>query len=238
MPLNIEVTQFPNGIGTVGDNSVLNGVALPLPVNGAVQVEDFVGGTDYSAAWTVTAIGGGVTPSFVLSSNGILRLTTGAVAGDGASVEADGGGNFVDAFVVQQGVPAWIAARVDLSDAIDSTFILGFVPAGSALAPTDGVYLISAAGSGDVDLIVENSGAAQESVNVATLSAGATGLVEVALYWDGEKASAQIAGGGNSLVPDSANIPTVGTNATLTAAAGAAGAITADADWIAFGGGR
>jgi hypothetical protein len=31
MPLNIEVTQFPNGIGTVKDNSVLNAVPVPIP---------------------------------------------------------------------------------------------------------------------------------------------------------------------------------------------------------------
>ncbi len=238
MPLNIEVTQFPNGIGTVSDDSVLNGVATPLPTNGANVIEDFTGGSNYDDNWSTVAIAGGATPSAVANPGGVLRLTTGAAGGDGASLEADAGSNLVDGLLMEAGTPLWIGARLRISDAVESRWFLGFIPGGSGVAPTDGLFLTSPASSGDVQLVVANNATGSDIADVVTLGAGDTGFVEVGIYWDGEKASAQIRGVGGASIEDPANVPTVGLNATLTGVAAAGGAVEFDADWIAFGGGR
>jgi hypothetical protein len=76
MPLNIEVTQFPNGIGTVADNNILNGVPGPLPNNGAIIVEDFTGGENYADHWTNVTVGAPAVAAILASSNGVVRFTT------------------------------------------------------------------------------------------------------------------------------------------------------------------
>lgn len=238
MPLNIEVTQFPGGVGNVSDDSVLNGVPGPLPGLGALVVEDFTGGENYLDHWSNVAIGGAAVPTVLISSNGVVRFTTPGVAAQGTALEANGATTLVDGHLVQAGVPSWITTRIDISEAVVNAFILGFVPGASGLAPADGVYLVSAAASGDVNLIVENNAAAQETQLVGTLAAGPTGFIEISLYWDGLVASAQFPGGGGSFIPAVANIPAVGLNATLTMVEGAGGAATFDVDYIAFGGGR
>jgi len=153
-------------------------------------------------------------------------------------LEANAATTHVDGFLVSAGVPAWMTARLDIADPVANAFLLGFVPGASALAPADGLYLVSAAASADVNLIVENNGAAQEVQLVGTLAAGPTGFIDIALYWDGIVAAAQFPGGGGSFIPLVANLPAVGLNATLTMVEGAGGATTFDVDLLAFGGGR
>lgn len=238
MPLNIEVTQFPNGIGDAGDNSVLNGVGSPLNANGSVAMEDFSGGENYLTHYSNVAIGGAAVASVLAAASGVARFTTPGVATQGSALEANAATTNVDGFLVSAGVPAWITARLDIADAVVNAFILGFVPGASALAPADGLYLFSAAASGDVNLIIENNGTAQESQLVGTLAAGPTGFIDISLFWDGLKASAQFPGGGGSFIPSPANIPAVGLNGTLTMVEGAGGATTFDVDSLAFGGGR
>lgn len=238
MPLNIEVTQFPNGIGTVGDASILNGVASPLPSGGSIYVQDFTGPEAYEDTWTNVAIGGAAVGAPLLSSSGVIRFTTPGVAAQGTALEGDAGASIVDGFFVQAGVPCWITCRIDMSDAVVNAWQLGFQPGASAGAPADGLYLLSASADGDVFLVIENNAAAQEAQLVGTLAAGATGFIDIALYWDGLTASAQFPGGGGSFIPAVANIPAVGLNATLVMVEGAGGAATFDVDVLAFGGGR
>jgi len=236
MPLNIEVTQFPGGIGDQADNSILNGVGSPLNANGSVAIEDFSGGENYLDHYSNVAIGGAAVASVQPNANGVVRFTTPGVATQGSALEANGATTHVDGFFIAAGVPAWITTRVNIADAVVNGFILGFVPGASGFAPAAGVYLQSVAASGDVNLIVE--GAAQESQLVGTLAAGATGFIDIALFWDGIKASAQFPGGGGSFIPSPANLPAVGLNGTLTMIEGAGGATTFDVDLLAFGGGR
>lgn len=238
MPLNISVTQFPGGLGTVEDNNILNGVSNPLPNLQSLAVEDFSGGENYLDHYTNVAVGGAAVASVLAAASGVVRFTTPGVAAQGSALEANAATTHVDGVLVSAGIASFMAARLAIADPVANAFILGFVPGGSALAPADGLYLFSAAASGDVNLIIENNGAAQESQLVGTMVAGPTGFIDVALYWDGIVASAQFPGGGGSFIPAVANIPAVGLNATLTMVEGAGGATTFDVDSLAFGGGR
>lgn len=238
MPLNIEVTQFPNGIGSVGDNSVLNGVGSPLPMGGAVRVEDFDSASPWDTYWASVLTSGVTTRTNLLSSSGVLEFATDGTPGTNAQLEAQQGGLAPDVTLLQAGVPLWMAARLDISDPVVNGFHLGFVPGGQGLTPLDGIYLVSAPASGDVNIIVVNSAAAQETQLVGTLAAGPTGFIDVALYWDGIKASAQFPGGGGSFIPDVANISPLGLNPTFSCEEGAGGIATFNVDYLAFGGGR
>ena len=137
MPLNIEVTQFPNGIGTVGDASVLNGVGSPLPSDGSINVNDFGGGEGYQNTYEEVAVGALAVASVLPNAAGVTRFTTPGVAAQGTAL----------------GVPAWMTARLDIADPVVNAFILGFVPGGSGLAPLDGVYLSCDAATGDVFIV-------------------------------------------------------------------------------------
>ena len=236
--LNIEVTQFPNGIGDAADNSILNGVGSPLNKNGSVSLEDFSGGENYLDHYSNVAITTTAVATALANANGVARFTTGAVAATGSALEADAATTHVDGFLVSAGVPAWMTARIDIAEPVVNAWQLGFQPGASAGAPTDGLYLSSVAASGDVNLIIENNGAAQESQLVGTLAVGPTGFIDISLFWDGIVAAAQFPGGGGSFIPAVANIPAVGLNATLVMLVGAGGATTFDVDLLAFGGGR
>jgi len=238
MPLNIDVTQFPNGIGSVGDNNILNGVGLPLPMLGSVRVEDFASDSNFDSVWAAQLFSGVTNRTLILSPSGVLQFDTDGTPGTGASLEASAAGVGNDVFQVSAGVPCFFAARMNFSDAVVNGWQLGFVPGLSAFAPADGLYLKSFAATGDVFLTIENSGTDADDQLVGTLTGGVSGFLDIAFYWDGIKASAQFPGGGGSFIPDPANIPAVGLNPTITVLEGAGGIATFDVDWVAFGGGR
>ena len=240
MPLNIEVTQFPNGIGTVKDNNVLNAVPVPIP-GGAFAFDDLDQNSLFLTNWEAVAIAGGVTVTRPLSASGLLRQVTGGAGLDGNEYNATEGGVAPDVFAVAVGQEAWFGARLSLDIVNLSTLILGFVPEASAIAPADGVYIRKASGATLVELVVENNGAAQSVISLGNIQADV--LFEFGIYWDGiDKVSAQfsadgVIGGGGSLLPG-ANLPAVGLSPTVTVAEGAAAAVTADLDFVLFGGSR
>ena len=241
MPLNIEVTQFPNGIGTVKDNSVLN--AVPVPIHGgAFAFDDLDQNSLFLTNWEAVVIAGGVTVTRPLSASGLLRQVTGGAGTDGNEYNATEGGVAPDVFETAVGAEAWFGARLMIDVADLSTLILGFVPEASAIAPADGVYIRKASGATLVELVVENNGAAQSVVSLGNIEADT--WYEFALYWDGiDKVSAQftgpdgVVGGGGNIIPG-ANLPAVGLSPTVTVAEGAAAAVTADLDYVLFGGSR
>lgn len=240
MPLNIQVTQFPDGVGTVKDNNVLS--AVPVPIPQAMQSFDDLGQqSNFIAEWNAVAIAGGAVASRPLSSSGILRQVTGGAGLDGNEFNADSNGAAVDSFQLVAGKAAWFGARFNLDIVNLSTLILGFVPAGSAIAPADGAYIRKASGATLMELVVENNGTAQSVIPLGNIVAATD--FEVGIYWDGiDKVSAQfsaagVIGGGGALLPG-ANLPAVGLCPTVTVAEGAAAAVTMDLDYVLFGGDR
>ena len=240
MSVHFEVTQFPNGIGTVKDNNVLNAVPVPIP-GGAFAFDDLDQNSLFLTNWEAVAIAGGVTVTRPLSASGLLRQVTGGAGLDGNEYNATEGGVAPDVFAVAVGQEAWFGARLSLDIVNLSTLILGFVPEASAIAPADGVYIRKASGATLVELVVENNGAAQSVISLGNIQADV--LFEFGIYWDGiDKVSAQfsadgVIGGGGSLLPG-ANLPAVGLSPTVTVAEGAAAAVTADLDFVLFGGSR
>lgn len=239
--LNIEVTQFPGGVGNQKDNSVLNSLPVPGP-NVALSVEDFGQTTLFDTLWTVTALGGGSVPSNPLSSSGILRQTSAGAATDGAKAEATAGASQSDTFEFLVGVEAWFGMRVNINDVVNTLLSFGFIPDAATVAPADGVFLRSVDGTRDLEIVSRNT-----NVEVATVLGQLQDATDydIAFYWDGiDKVSAQfvgpdgIIGGGGTVLPG-ALLPAVGLLPHFLYARGAAvGVSILDVDYIFFGGSR
>jgi len=240
MPLNIEVTQFPNGVGTAKDNSVLNAVPLPLP-NALLSVEDF--GQDTGIAdWTDLVIGAGVGGDvFPLGANGVLQQVSAGAATDGNKLSIQLAG--VDTFSLSVGQEAWFGIRFRISDPTNTILVFGFTPFDETVAPLDGVFLISNDASDSLDLVAVAAAGGTSSTPLGSLAADT--WYEAAFYWDGiDKISGQFTGpdgtvgGGGTVIPG-ANLTAVGLNPGFLFSCGAvAAARTLDVDYVLFGGSR
>ncbi len=241
MPLNIAVSQFPDGLGTEKDNSVLNALPIPGPRLGALSVEDF--GSDTGVAdWTDTAIGAGVGGDvFPLNPNGVLQQVSAGAATDGNKLHIALAG--ADTFLIQAAREAWFGIRFKISDALNSILVFGFTPAAATVAPADGVFLQSDDLTNDLK-IVSIAAAGGTSETVLGQLADDT-WYEAAFYYDGiDKISAQfvgpdgVVGGGGTVIPG-ANLSAVGGNPGFLFSDGADGAAkTLDVDYVLFGGSR
>ena len=239
--LNIEVTQFPNGIGTARDNDVLNAVPVPLPNNAALSVEDF--GQDTGIAdWTDTAIGAGVAGDvFPLGANGVLQQVSAGAATDGNKLHIQLAG--VDTFSLLVGQEAWFGIRFKISDALNTILVFGFTPFDETVAPLDGVFLRSDDVSNALNLVSIAAAGGTSTVQLGTLEDDT--FYDASIYWDGaDKISAQfvgpdgVVGGGGNVIPG-ANLTAVGLNPGFLFSDGVDGAAkTLDVDYVLFGGSR
>ena len=238
--LNIEVTQFPNGVGNQRDNSVMNSLPIPGP-NVALSVEDFAMDSDYVSIWAATALGAGSAASNPLSASGILQQTSAGAATDGNKFAANIGSDN-DAFFLSAGTEAWFGVRLNTDDILNTILLLGFIPEADTVAPANGVFLRSVDGSADLEIVSRSA-----NVEVATVLGSLQNNVdyEIAFYYDGiDKISAQfvgpdgVVGGGGTVLP-AGLLPAVGTQPTFLYARGAAAGVTVlNVDYILFGGSR
>lgn len=241
MPLNIEVTQFPNGVGTAKDNSVLNAVPLPLPNAAQLAVEDF-GQDTQIADWTDLVIGAGVAGDvFPLSSSGVLQQVSAGAATDGNKLSLQLAG--VDTFGISVAAEAWFGIRFRISDPTNTILVFGFTPFDETVAPLDGVFLQSDDLTNELKLVaIAAAGGTSETI-LGTLDDDT--FYEAAIYWDGiDKISGQfvgpdgVVGGGGTVIPG-ANLTAVGLNPGFLFSDGADGAAkTLDVDYVLFGGSR
>lgn len=241
MPLNIEVTQFPNGVGTAKDNSVLNAVPLPLPNAAALSVHDFAADEDMGD-WTDLAIGAGVAGDvFPLSSSGVLQQVSAGAATDGNKLTMQLSGQ--DVFGIAVGTEAWFGIRFRISDPLNTILVFGFTPFDETVAPLDGVFLRSDDVSAALNLVSIAAAGGTSETELGTLEADT--FYEAAIYWDGiDKVSGQfsgpdgVIGGGGTVIPG-VNLTAVGLNPGFLFSDGVDGAAkTLDVDYVLFGGSR
>lgn len=240
MPLNIEVTQFPNGVGTAKDNSVLSSLPLPGP-NVALAVEDF--GQDTKIAdWTDLAIGAGVGGDvFPLSANGVLQQVSAGAATDGNKLSLQLAG--ADTYSLAVGTESWYGIRFRIDDPTNTILVFGFTIAAQTVTPLDGVFLQSDDLTNDLKLVSIAAAGGTSEVILGALEDDT--WYEAAFYWDGiDKISGQFAGpdgvigGGGNIIPG-ANLTAVGLNPGFLFSDGAdAAAKTLDVDYVLFGGSR
>jgi hypothetical protein len=178
------ITRFPDGVTNAREETTLGAMGFPDPTRYHTWFNDF---DDYLAAeWVRTVTGTGTTVVNTGADGGIL-LTTNSAADDDAvfyqlSENAAAGACETFKFIV--GKKLWFKARLAISDATQSDFVMGLqVTDTTPLAVTDGVYFRKDDGDAFLDFVVIKGSVATTATVIATM-ANAT-FITMGFYYDG-----------------------------------------------------
>ncbi len=137
-------------------------------------IEDFVAtpfaSADTPAQWTVTLVEGGGGESTVAladGAGGLLLITTDAAENDGVNMQVT-----KEAFKMVAGNPCYFGARLKISEATESDFIVGLCITDTTLlgGMTDGIYFRKVDGSADVKFVLEKNSTETESAAIHTMA--------------------------------------------------------------------
>lgn len=166
-------THYPNGVTTAAKGSTLGEFILPDPTKAHVFFDDF---DSYAAGdWVITtteAGGGSASEALEDADGGVLVITNDAADDDNDFLQwAGGAGNAIEAWKFEATKKLWFKARVKLSDATQSDFVIGLqITDTSPLAVSDGVYLQSDDGDANLDCHVTKDSTSTSSAAASTLS--------------------------------------------------------------------
>jgi hypothetical protein len=162
-------SRFLSGVATQKPNTLYGNYPFPCPPDCGTYFNDFF--TYLAGDWTVAP----ATGTSVLNSQngGVLRLTTGAVSGNGQ-------GNALNpaSITITPGFQSWFAILITLPLTSVPNFIVGLT-AGGANAPTNGVYFSKPTVSQVVSMIINKASTPTTMTNTTTC-ADAT---QLALGW-------------------------------------------------------
>lgn len=170
-------TRFTQGVTNVAPGTALERFLDTDPSRTHMWFDDF---DKYTAGdWTVTAVGSG-TSAISNADGGILVLTNAA---------ADDDSHFLqwtrETFRFQTGKKLWFKARIQVSDATQSDFVLGLqITDTTPLAVSDGVYFRKDDGDANLDFVVIKDSTATTATAFSTITAAT--WTELAFYYDGK----------------------------------------------------
>jgi hypothetical protein len=128
--------------------------------------------------WTVTAVGSG-TSAISNADGGVLLLTNAAADDDSRFLQWTR-----ETFRFAAGKKLWFKARIQVSDATQSDFVLGLqITDTTPLAVTDGVYFRKDDGDANLDFVVIKDSTATTATAASTITAAT--WTELAFYYDG-----------------------------------------------------
>lgn len=196
------VTQFPNGAGTVADNSPWTAFKRPLPTQYHTYFNDF--DTFTVAEWTITtteAGAGSATEALTDGDGGLLLVTN-----DDADNDNDFFQKVGESFKFESGKKLFFEARFKTSDATQSDIVMGLqITDTSPLDVTDGVFFIKADDAATVDFRVEKDNTATTSSAVATMANDT--FIRLGFYYNGVDAVYPIVNGVPSAKLATTNLP-------------------------------
>lgn len=178
--MDITVTQFPGGVGTVADNSPWAAFKGPLPTQYHTYFEDF--DTFTAAEWTITTTeaGAGSASEALTDGDGGLLLVT----NDAADDDADFFQKVGESFLFEAGKKLFFEARFKVSDATQSDVVFGLqITDTTPLDVTDGVFFQKDDGDTNIDFHVEKNNTATSEAAVGTLADDT--FVKLGFYYDG-----------------------------------------------------
>jgi hypothetical protein len=169
-------TRFPQGVTNVSPGTALDRFPAPDPTRLHVWFDDF---DKYTAGdWTVTAVGSG-TSAISNADNGVLVLTNAASDDDSRFLQWT-----KETFKFIAGKKLWFKARIQISDATQSDFVLGLqITDTTPLAVSDGVYFRKDDGDANLDFVVIKDSTATTVTAISTITAAT--WTELAFYYDG-----------------------------------------------------
>jgi hypothetical protein len=220
-------TRFPSGVTNVAPNNELGMIGFPDPTKYHVYFNDF--DEDIPADWTETAtsVGTGTSAAAVTDADGgVLRITTAANDNDGLFLESPG-----ESFLIEAGKKAWIKARFQVGDAIQSDLIIGLHSTDTTpLDATLRFAFISEDASAALFFNVDDNTTDADSGTVATLADDT--WITVAAYYDGKGTVELYADGVKVQTMSDVDVPGAEMAIGIGYLNGAAGAETTDFDYI------
>ncbi len=166
--------RFPRGITNSAATGPMRMLPIPDPSSIHVWFDDF---DDFAAAqWIITtteAGAGSATEAVGNEDGGVLVITNDAADNDNDFFQWSGtdASGAVESFKFASGKKLWFKARLKISDATQSDFVIGLqITDTSPLAVTDGVYLMKDDGDANLDCYVTKDSTSTTSVAASTLS--------------------------------------------------------------------
>jgi hypothetical protein len=169
-------TNYPQGVTTAAQSDPLGAFILPDVTKAHVYFDDF--DTYLAGEWTVTEVGAAT--QALANGDGGLLLVTNAAADNNSSFSQKVG----ESFLVAAGKKLWFEARLKVSDATESDWVIGLqITDTTPLGVTDGIFFQKNDGDTNIDFHVEKDSTVTSSTAIAT-NVDDT-YVRLGFYYDG-----------------------------------------------------
>lgn len=179
MPLDNQVSRFPNGVTNAFDNAVFTNLKVP---DRSIYHEYFEDFDRYTAAQWVAGGVNPVAPALVAGDGGIISMATTGASGDSNFLQ-----QLVTAWTFAAGKKVFFRARASVDDATLAQFSLGLqvaVAGNNFLTPADGVYIRKPAADTNVYLVSRVGSVETLSAALGVITAGTQ--FEVSFAYDGQ----------------------------------------------------
>lgn len=179
------VTRFDNGMTNNREDHIL----ADLPNADPTKIHTFF--TDFdnfvAAEWVITETQAGATQSVVDGDGGLLALVNSAADDDLNAIQwAGNAGSVIESFLMAAGKKAWFSARLKVSDATQSDFVIGLQIADTTpLSVTDGIFFQKDDGDTQLDFYVRKDATtgSTSATNIATVVSDT--FLTVSWFYDG-----------------------------------------------------
>lgn len=223
-------TRFPSGVTNAAPGSAMNMLGFPDPTKYHTFFDDF-DTLPIDAQWTLTATSVGTGTSAITvpdADGGVARITTAANENDGIFAEWDS-----ETFLIESGKQAWIKARFQVGDAIQSDMIIGLHSTSTTpLAAALRFAFITEDGSAAMFFNVDDNTTDADSATVVTLEDDT--WVTVAAHYDGKGTIKLYANDVHVTTMSDVAVPGTEMAVGFGYLNGAAGAETTDVDYVAI----
>jgi hypothetical protein len=177
--------RFPSGLSSAVKGSALWNFGMPDPTKFHVFFDDF---DNFEAdQWVITRVGATPTEVAANGDGGRLLLTMAATDDSSSSLQwsGDDAAGVIRSFRFQLGKQLWYKSRFQVSDMLQSDFVLGLQIADTTpLAVTDGVYFRKDDGDTNINLVSIAASVASTATKANVLPAANTDFT-LAYYFDG-----------------------------------------------------
>lgn len=221
-------TRFQNGINNSAKNSALELMGQLDPTKYHTYWEDF-DTIPIAAQWTLTAVSAGTGTSAITvpdADGGLARITTAANENDGIYAEW-----ISETFKLESGKKTWMKCRISVGDAIQSDWLVGLHSTDTTPHDATLRYIFeSVDGAAAVYFNNDNNTTDSDSGTVHTMEDDT--FVTLAAYYDGGTTIQLFANDVLVTTMTSITVPAAEMAVGFGYINGAAGAETADVDYI------